>query len=269
MNLSSAENVRSLFAVIGYPINHSFSPSFFNEKFLREGLDDFRYEKFEIKEISALPALIRKYPNLRGLNVTSPWKEKIIPFLDDLSPEAAEIQAVNTVCISRDGDTPVLTGYNTDIGGFRDALFPMLKPHHKSALIFGSGGAARAVCMGLEMLGIEHKIVGRSRECDFGYSDVSPRIIEENTILINATPMGMAPMLEKYPEIPYHALGNKHLCYDLIYNPEQTLFLRKCKAQGATIANGRQMLINQALRSWNIWMSSNEDEPKPATSAFH
>lgn len=237
----------ALYGLIGYPLSHSFSPAYFNNKFSAGGIDA-RYDAYAIPSIADLTALLRDNPQLKGLNVTIPYKEQVLPLLDEIDVAAREIGAVN--CIKIEGGK--LIGYNTDHIGFAESLKPVLQPHHTHALILGTGGAAKAVIYALKQLGIKHKIV--SRTCgDMQYADIDEEIMNRYKIVINTTPLGMYPAIEAAPEMPYQYWGKEHLLYDLVYNPEETLFLQKGKQKGATIKNGYEMLILQAEASWQIW----------------
>ena len=243
--------MNSIYGIIGHPLSHSFSPAYFNEKFTREHINA-QYKAFELPYIHDLPEILKNHPTLRGLNVTIPHKQAIIDQLDALSSEAAEVGAVNCIDI-RDG---ILKGYNTDVIGFERSLAPVLQPHHRHALIFGTGGAALAVKFVLRKLGIPFKEVSRKRTtATLSYSDIDEAILKEHTLLINTTPLGMYPHTDEAPDIPYSAISEKHLLYDLIYNPPETRFLLKGKEQGAAIKNGLDMLKLQADASWEIWSS--------------
>ncbi len=253
------------YGLIGFPLGHSFSRKFFSEKFLREGIDA-EYLNFEIPEADALRDIVRRHPRLRGLNCTIPHKEAIMPFLDDISPEARRIGAVNVIAIKRDHSTPchacqgngcdnfTLIGHNSDIIGFTQSITPLLPPHHKKALILGTGGASKAVRCGLEDLGIESTFVSRRPGPNhLAYADITPELLREYHIIVNCTPVGMHPHIEEAPPLPYEALTDRHLLYDLIYNPAETLFLQKGAQAGAKIKNGREMLELQALAAWDMW----------------
>ncbi|MBG6236783.1 shikimate dehydrogenase [Pedobacter sp. CAN_A7] len=243
------------FGLIGYPLSHSFSKKFFTEKFEKEGIKDRQYELFPLTEITLLKQLLVN-KELEGLNVTIPYKVAVIPYLNEMDDAARVIGAVNCISISHEQDIPFLKGYNTDAYGFEESLKPLLAPHHQKALIFGDGGAAKAVKYVLRKLGITYLSVVRSAaEGCITYAEVSPALLQEYQVLINTTPLGMSPNLETCPAIPYEALNHKHLAYDLVYNPADTLFLRQAKAQHAVAKNGMEMLVLQAERSWTIWNS--------------
>lgn len=237
------------YGLIGAKLGHSFSANFFNKKFQQEQIAA-EYINIELESIDDFPNSIRQIPNLKGLNVTIPYKESIIPFLDDCSIHAQKIGAVNTVEFI-DGK---LIGHNTDWIGFRDSIKPLLQEHHKKALILGSGGSSKAVQYALRKLGIEHKIVSRNAELNqLSYRNLNEELQSSYTILINTTPLGMFPNVNASPDIDYSLLSSKHLLYDLVYNPKETLFLKKGKLQDAQIKNGLEMLELQASASWQIW----------------
>ncbi len=243
------------YGLLGYPLGHSFSRDFFNRKFQDENIDA-EYLNFEIPEIGFAKEIILENQELCGLNVTIPYKQLIIPYLNDLSEEAQAIGAVNVIRITRNGKKLHLKGFNSDVIGFVKSIQPLLEPHHKKALILGcTGGASKAVRYGLETkLNLEVKGVSRRpSESNITYNDVTPELLEEYTVIVNCTPSGMYPHVNECPELPYEALTSKHLLYDLIYNPEETLFLQKGAQQGAKIKNGMEMLLLQAIASWEIW----------------
>lgn len=241
------------YGLIGYPLRHSFSQGFFNEKF-KTGGTDAEYLNFEISSIGQLPEIIRRYPRLKGLNVTRPYKEQVIPYLDGLDPEARSAGAVNVIRILRENGYVRLTGHNSDVTGFTGSIRPLLKAHHRSALVLGTGGASKAVVRGLANLGIECTLVSRSRQTGrLTYPGLTPEILAQHPVIVNCTPVGMYPHPDACPDIPYESLTSNHLLYDLIYNPETTLFLRKGAGQGATIKNGLEMLLLQAVAAWEIW----------------
>lgn len=242
-----------LYGLIGFPLSHSFSKGYFTEKFAREGIADSVYELFPLAHIGQFPALLETQPELVGLNVTIPYKESVIPFLQALDEEAAEIGAVNTITI-RDGLTK---GYNTDVYGFEMSFSKHLKPVHQRALILGTGGASKAVLFTLKKLGIPYTLVSRTSGKDqLTYSDITPEILDAYKIIINTSPLGMYPKTEEYPALPYEALGSDHYLYDLIYNPSETAFMKKGIAAGAVVENGLEMLHLQAEKAWEIWQSA-------------
>jgi shikimate dehydrogenase len=244
------------YGLIGYPLTHSFSKRYFTEKFKKEGIDS-TYQNFEIDGIDKFPEITRNNSEVIGLNVTIPYKEKVIPFLDELDDAAQEIGAVNTIRIKREGKNISLKGFNTDSAGFEVSIKPFLKIHHKKALILGTGGASKAVKYILKNLGIDYLLVTRKTpgKKEINYSSLSKEIIDEHTVIVNTTPLGTFPNTETYPDIPYKFLSDKHLLYDLVYNPEETQFLTKGKDMGATIKNGYEMLIQQAEEAYKIWNS--------------
>ncbi|HVI47444.1 MAG TPA: shikimate dehydrogenase [Chitinophaga sp.] len=239
-----------VYGLIGYPLSHSFSKGFFAKKFEQENIAGCIYENFPIPDISDFPALLQQHPDLCGLNVTIPYKEVIIPHLDELSKAAGRIGAVN--CIRFSNGKKI--GYNTDVIGFKNSLQPLLQPQHTRALVLGTGGAAKAVMFSLEELEIPFTIVSRqASDSTISYDSLNKDIIATHTLIINTTPLGMYPRVDTAPEIPYQYITSQHLLYDLVYNPAETLFLQKGAAQGAAIKNGHEMLILQAEASWEIW----------------
>ena len=246
---------KELFGLVGYPLGHSFSESFFNNKFNSEGIDA-QYLNFEIPNINEFRNIINTNTNLRGLNVTIPYKEQVIPYLDDIDITASEIGAVNVVKFIRNGNNLILKGFNSDVIGFCNSLKPLLKPHHTHALVLGTGGAAKAITHGLKSLGIEPIYVSRTKKDGvLTYNELTPEIIEKYQVIVNTTPAGMYPNVDTCPDIPYHLLTPQHLCYDVVYNPEVTVFMKKSQEQGAMVKNGLEMLILQALAAWEIWNS--------------
>ena len=244
---------KRLFGLLGYPLSHSFSPDYFKTKFEEEGINDAEYSLFENPDLLGFLDQIPELKNLVGLNITIPFKQAVLPFLHSISNEASYVGAVNTVKL-KNGN---LLGYNTDVYGFKQSLLPLLNHNHKKALIFGSGGAAKAVNYVLKELNIQTVIVSRySQRGHVTYDQLNENFIRNYKILINTTPLGMYPSLNSAVDIPYQFISSNHLCYDLIYNPAQSLFLQKAADQGATIKNGMEMLELQAERSWEIW---NED----------
>lgn len=238
------------YGLIGKPLSHSFSQRYFTEKFEREELRDHRYDLFELNSADELRALVNDTPGLRGLNVTIPFKQAVMPLLDAIDPLAAAVGAVNTIRI--DGDK--LIGHNTDVEGFRQTLIPLLQGKKPRALVLGSGGASRAVAFVLKERGIKFRVVSRSRERgDMTYDLVEPIVVDVCTLIINTTPLGTHPDVDALPPIPYEAIRTKHVLIDLVYNPEMTAFLSEGKKRGAVIANGLQMLHAQAEASWEVW----------------
>lgn len=244
-----------LFGLIGYPLGHSFSQNFFNQKFEGEKIDA-RYVNFEIKSIDKLREILASYPHLAGFNITIPYKEQIFDYLDAVDPEARAIGAVNVVKVFHQPDGSIsLKGYNSDSVGFWDSLRPMLTPGvHTAALVLGTGGASKAVAHALESNGIAAQKVSRKPGPDvITYADLTPEVMERHKIIVNATPVGMYPHVDECPNIPYDRLTAEHICYDLLYNPDTTLFMRRAAEQGAQVKNGLEMLLLQAFVSWNIW----------------
>ena len=275
------------YGLLGYPLGHSFSRAFFLKKFACEGIDA-TYLNFELPSADQLPQVLAGHPDLRGLNVTLPHKQAVIPLLDDLSDEARAIGAVNVIRVTRHDGNVHLKGFNSDIIGFVDSIRPLLKPHHTKALVLGTGGASKAICHGLEKLGIEWRYVSRQRsskeeeeeatnEVDAAiskataetdkevssivpssnypltYSDITPSLLADYTVIVNCTPLGMHPKVDAAPPLPYAALSPRHLLYDLVYNPEVTLFMKQGRRFGATVKGGLEMLHRQAIASWEFW----------------
>jgi shikimate dehydrogenase len=246
----------NLYGLIGFPLTHSFSEKYFKEKFRKENIQNTDYKLFPIKEITEIKKLLAENPHLKGFNVTIPYKEAIIPFLNKLDKTAEEIGAVNCVKI-QDGQ---LIGYYTDYLGFEKSLKPLLKKEIKNALILGNGGSAKAVKYVLRKLGISFLIVSRTaKENCITYKELNEVIVKQNLLIINTTPLGMYPKIEAFPPIPYQYLSENHICYDLVYNPTKTQFLKKAEQNGATIKNGLEMLEVQAEESWKIWKNENEN----------
>lgn len=243
------------YGLIGYPLGHSFSIGYFNEKFQNECIDA-TYENFEIPSIENLTEILDSNPELKGLNVTIPYKEKVISYLDSISPEARAIGAVNVIKVTHKGNKTELKGYNSDVIGFTQSIEPLLERYHKKALVLGTGGASKAIIFSLKSLGIETLTVSRyERHGCVRYEDIKPEMIKEYNVIVNCTPCGMYPQTDDCPNLPYEAMDSHTLLYDLIYNPDETLFLKKGKAQGATVKNGLEMLLLQAFASWNFWNS--------------
>jgi len=242
------------YGLIGYPLGHSFSISYFNQKFQDEAINAV-YENFEIPTIDALPEVIDSNPNLQGLNVTIPYKEKVLPFLDSISPEARAIGAVNVIRIIHNGKNIKLKGYNSDVIGFTKSIAPMLdKKWHKKAIILGTGGASKAIDYGLRNLGLETVFVSRyERPGTIQYNTINADVVREYNVIVNCTPLGMYPKTEECPELPYEAMDNHTILYDLIYNPDETLFMKRGKKYGAQTKNGLEMLLLQAFASWEFW----------------
>ena len=242
------------YGLIGYPLGHSFSISYFNQKFQDEAIDAV-YENFEIPTIDALPEVLDSNPNLRGLNVTIPYKEKVLPFLDSVSPEARAIGAVNVIRVIHEGNDIKLKGYNSDVIGFTQSIEPMLdKKWHKKALILGTGGASKAIDYGLRNLGLETVFVSRyERPGTIQYESITPEVVKEYNVIVNCTPLGMYPRTDECPKLPYEAMDYHTILYDLIYNPDETLFMKLGRERGAEVKNGLEMLLLQAFASWEFW----------------
>jgi shikimate dehydrogenase len=245
------------FGLIGYPLTHSFSKRYFSEKFEREQIKDSRYDMYELSRIEELAPLLTETPGLIGLNVTIPYKQAVIPFLDELDPTSAgRIGAVNTIKRFADGSTK---GYNTDYYGFRQSLEEWIQKRGEKcadlrALVLGNGGAAKAVKIALEDLGTPYQVVTRRDEADtIRYADLDAERIATHRLIINTTPLGMYPHTTDCPPIPYEYLGSAHLLYDLVYNPLETLFLKRGLERQAAVHNGLKMLELQAEKSWEIW----------------
>lgn len=244
-----------MFGLIGYPLGHSFSAKYFAEKFKRENLDE-QYCLFPLKEIKELDNLLKENVDLKGLNVTIPYKETVMTYLDELSPDASAIGAVNVIKVfkTKNGEKPYLEGYNTDWEGFSLSLSPLLTGNEKKALVLGTGGASKAITYALSKLGIMPTLVSRRmREDTITYEKLDRSIIEDNLLIVNTTPLGMFPHTASSPLIPYEHLSSRHICYDLVYNPLETEFMKRCAAMGATTKNGLEMLHIQAELSWKIW----------------
>ena len=243
-----------LLGLIGYPLSHSFSEKYFADKFRDEGIREYSYRNFPITEIGSLEALLREEPDLLGFNVTIPYKQQIIPFLDEIEDEARELGAVNTVRITKKDGQLHLKGFNTDVYGFRESLIPLLQGRHKQALVLGTGGASKAICHVLSRMGIAYQYVSRKIiPGHLEYKDLCLSVIRNKTLIINTTPLGTYPDVSAFPDIPYDILTEDHLLYDLVYNPSETVFLRLGRQKGAGVKNGLEMLQLQADRSWEIW----------------
>jgi shikimate dehydrogenase len=243
--------LKKRFGLLGRNISYSFSKGYFTDKFNDENFTGCSYENFDIPEIVVFPEIIKTNPDLKGLNVTIPYKETVMPFLSKLSKKAAQIGAVNTIKITKKGK---LKGYNTDYYGFKKSLKPLLQLHHKKALILGTGGASKAVAYALDELGILYTFVSRDiKENTIDYNRINATTFDNYQIIINCTPVGTSPNTEASPLIPYEFFTDKHIAYDLIYNPAETQFLKKAAAKGAQTKNGLDMLIFQAEKAWKIW----------------
>ena len=242
------------YGLVGHPLGHSFSAGYFAEKFAREGIEA-TYNNFDLPDIAQLTTLIAENANLRGVNVTIPHKQAVIPLLDELSAEAQEIGAVNVVCIKHAEDGTIRTkGYNSDVIGFVASLRPLLKSHHRRALVLGSGGASKAIVYGLNKLGIETTYVSRTKRADvLTYEELTSEVISAHNVIVNCSPVGMYPHVDEAPGIPYSLLTPQHLCYELVYNPLETAFMRKASELGAVVKNGLEMLHLQAEAAWKFW----------------
>jgi len=239
------------FGLVGKSISYSFSKKYFTEKFSKDLFDDCVYENFDIQSIAEFPEILKQNPTLKGLNVTIPYKESVIHYLDTLSDKAFKIGAVNVIRFTKKGN---LKGYNSDWFGFKKALEPLLQSHHKKALILGTGGSAKAVAFALTELNIQFTFVSRSStENAIPYSYLNATTFDNFQIIINCTPLGTSPNTDEFPPIPYQFFTEKHIAFDLIYNPEETQFLKKAKKNGAQIKNGYAMLVFQAEKAWKIW----------------
>lgn len=240
------------FGLIGKNISYSFSKKHFETKFQSEAITDASYDNFDIKDLSQLAEILTNNPNIVGLNVTIPYKEDILPYLDKITKKAKKIGAVNTIKISSKGK---LIGYNTDYYGFSKSIKPFLTAKHKRALILGTGGASKAIAYALKKMDIPYQFVSRkpSKKGYFTYKSLTPDIINSHQIIINCTPLGTSPKVDEFPPIAYHAITNKHILFDLIYNPEETQFLKFGRQKNATTINGHAMLILQAEKAWKLW----------------
>lgn len=239
------------FGLIGKDISYSFSKKYFTEKFAQDLYEDCSYENFDISKIEDFPSILKNNSNLKGLNVTIPYKESIIPYLDTVSDKAFQIGAVNVIRFTKKGN---LKGYNSDWFGFKKSLEPLLQVHHKKALILGTGGAAKAIAFALDQLGITFSFVSREANPNtIDYSLINATTFDNHQIIINCTPVGTCPNTKEFPPIPYNYFSKQHIAFDLIYNPEETQFLKKAKKQGAVTKNGYEMLVFQAEKAWKIW----------------
>lgn len=244
-----------VFGIIGYPLGHSWSAKYFAEKFGRENIDDAVYKMFPLESIEDFPKLLEAEPDLVGLNVTIPYKEKVIPFLDELEGAAAQNRAVNVIRFDRSGPKIKLTGHNTDVAGFEKSLINEGISLPQKALVLGTGGASKAVTWVLKKHGCDFLLVSRrpSGENTIGYDYLTEELVKEHALIINTTPLGMVPDTGTCPPIPYQWLGQNHILFDLVYNPAETLFLKKGKEKGCKTVNGSGMLTGQAIKAWEIW----------------
>jgi len=246
------------YGLIGHRLGHSFSRNFFSEKFTRENLTDHEYLNFELDSIAEFPDIFEQQKNICGLNCTIPYKQQIMHYLDQIDGEAAQIGAVNTIKISYTEGKRILKGFNTDLYGFENSLRPMLEEKHQKALILGTGGASKAIRFLFDKMGIEYLSATTKVELgekEISYNRLDGQLMKEYLIIINATPLGTFPKVDTCPDIPYQSITSDHVLFDLVYNPEETLFLKKGKAQGAKTKNGLEMLHLQALKAWDIWNS--------------
>ena len=240
-----------LYGLIGKNIDYSFSKKHFTEKFSKEPFTDCEYQNFDIQDIKDFKEIVKNSANLKGLNVTIPYKEAVIPYLDKMSAKATKIGAVNVIRFTKKGK---LKGYNSDCYGFKKTLKPLLQPHHKKALILGTGGASKAIAFALEELDITYAFVSReASESTINYERINATTFDNYQIIINCTPLGTSPNTKEFPSIPYVFFTEKHIAFDLIYNPAETQFLKKAKKYGAICQNGLEMLIFQAEKAWEIW----------------
>ncbi|WP_026775202.1 shikimate dehydrogenase [Polaribacter sp. Hel_I_88] len=248
----TGEEKNKLFGLLGKNISYSFSRGYFTDKFEKLKLKKSKYVNFDLQNIEDFPKIIDENEHLKGINVTIPYKEEIIPFLSKVDKTAKKIGAVNTIKFTKRGN---LKGYNSDVVGFENSLLPLLKKHHKKALILGTGGASKAIAFALKRNGITYKFVSRNPEGkkEISYDSLTQEVIEKHTIIINSTPLGTFPDVDKCPNIPYQFITKNHILYDLIYNPAISTFLSKGKEKGAITKNGLQMLELQAEESWRIW----------------
>lgn len=241
------------FGLIGYPLSHSFSKKYFSQKFLLEKLDNCSYELYPLTSIEKLPELIRN-EGVEGLNVTIPYKSAVIQYIDRISPEADEVGAVNVIKISRKRTGLILNGFNSDITGIMDTLLPVMSPEIRNALVLGTGGSSKAVCYVLNKINVHYTLISRTlKPGTITYADVNSDILRKTQLIINTTPLGMFPDTEGIPSLDYSSLGETHILFDLVYNPEITSFLRIGKERGCKILTGIKMLCSQAERSWEIW----------------
>jgi shikimate dehydrogenase len=246
------EKENKVFGLLGKNISYSFSRGYFTEKFKELNLENYKYVNFDIQKIEDFPSIIKETEGLKGINVTIPYKEEVIRYLDKLDVTAKKIGAVNTIKFTKRGN---LKGYNSDVVGFENSIKPLLKIHHKKALILGTGGASKAIAFALKKNKIKYKFVSRNPEGkkEITYESITEDVFKKYTLIINCTPLGTSPEIEKCPNIPYQYLTDQYLLFDLIYNPEVSTFLSKGKEKGATIKNGYEMLELQAEESWRIW----------------
>lgn len=241
------------FGLVGYPLQHSFSQAYHNERFARWGLDAV-YVNYELSDISSLRNIVGADNELEGLNVTIPYKQAVMTLLDEIDVTAKTIGAVNVIRIERSVEGVRMIGYNSDYIGFRNSLSPLLQSSHTCALVLGTGGASKAVCAALQDMGLTVRLVSRTpQEGQLGYDALTAQVMAEHTVVVNTTPLGMYPHIDSCAPIPYDMLTHRHLCYDVVYNPAETLFMRQAASRGATVCNGLDMLYGQADAAWEIW----------------
>jgi shikimate dehydrogenase len=254
--METRESKKVLFGLVGRNIGYSFSKGYFSRKFAALGLSNHSYENFDLPDIECFPDLIKNTKSLKGINVTIPYKQSVIPYLNQISKKAQKIGAVNTIQFNKTG----IKGYNTDVYGFKKSIKPFLKKHHTKALILGTGGASKAVAYVFDELGISHQLVSRNTKKGLiTYEALSEKMLQEYTVIVNCSPVGTFPNTSDKPKIPYEYFGPKHLLYDLIYNPPKTAFLKEGEARGTRICNGLKMLEYQAEKAWEIWHRKRED----------
>lgn len=247
---------KETYGLIGYPLGHSFSRKYFTEKFIHDNINA-EYLNFEIESVSGLKRIIEENKFLKGLNVTIPHKQNVIPLLDELDETASEIGAVNVIKITHDVEGKIhLKGFNTDVTGFKGSISPMLKSWNKNALILGTGGVSKAINFALKSLGIETLFVSRTpKDGAITYKNINAETMNKYTVIVNASPVGMFPYTDEAPEIPYEHIGKRHVIFDTIYNPPATLFMKLAEQRGAKVKSGMEMLIGQAEAAWKIWNS--------------
>ena len=242
-----------MYGLIGRKLGHSFSANFFNKKFKEENINE-TYRLLPLENIEELPEILVKYPDLKGLNVTIPYKEEVIRYLSEISEEAKQIGAVNVIKIARENNLINLKGYNSDCYGFKESLVPLLRSDIKNALILGTGGASKAVAYVLNSLGINITFVSRHpKENQLSYENIDEGVLNKNLLVVNTTPLGMFPEVFDYPALPYQYMTKEHVCYDLVYNPLETEFMKHSEKYGAKVKNGLEMLKLQAIKAWEIW----------------
>lgn len=250
----------TIYGLIGHPLGHSFSKDYFNRKFEDENINA-QYQNFDLEDVNQLMELLSEYPDINGLNVTIPYKEQVMPFLASIDEDAQQVGAVNVIKFIKDenGELVSLRGYNSDSPAFGRTIEPLLNDARKSALVLGTGGASKAVKHALEKLGIEVKLVSRRKSAStIVYEELTKAMVAQSKIIVNTTPLGMYPNVDQCPDFPYRFLTHEHLCYDLIYNPDETMFMKKSKEAGAEVKNGLEMLLLQAFISYEIWTQGNE-----------